>query len=92
VEKHARAKQSARPWTRNELLALVPAFGASAWGLYAGLDFTGWWLILTSIVAAVIVVRAWKLAAVVTLCAALLWLFAGQPQLPASNDPFTQSN
>lgn len=75
--KTARPRQPARPWTRNELVALVPAFGASAWGLNAMLEITGWWLVGAAAIAAVILARAWKAILVIGIAAAALWYLAG---------------
>ncbi|CAH2407222.1 hypothetical protein [Mesorhizobium escarrei] len=62
--------------TRNEILALVPAFGVSAWELHNYVSLTGWWLIGAAIVPAVVIVRAWKAVAAISVAAAALWFYA----------------
>ncbi|TYR34893.1 hypothetical protein FY036_03470 [Mesorhizobium microcysteis] len=64
-----------RPWTRNELYALVPAFGVSAAALHAYMEVAGWWL-ASAIIPAIIVVRAWKFLLALAIVAAGLWIAA----------------
>lgn len=66
----------AKPWTKNEILALVPAYAVIAWGLHSYLSLTGWWLIGTAIIPTVVIVRAWKAVAVISVAAAALWFYA----------------
>jgi hypothetical protein len=69
------SKQQSRPWTRKEVIALLPVTAVVAWVLFEQYAISGWWLVGASILAAAIIVRAWKGIVALGVLGALAWFF-----------------
>ncbi len=75
VARSGGSAQPSRPWTRKEVIALVPVSAAVAWVLFEQYAISGWWLVGASLLAAAIIVRAWKGIVVLGVLGAIAWFF-----------------
>lgn len=75
ANRSAATGKPSRPWTRNEFIALVPVMVIVAWALPQLFAISGWWLVGASILAATIIVRAWKAVIVLCVLGTVAWAF-----------------
>lgn len=68
-----RVTRPKKPWSRDEIIVLVPAYAVSAWGLVEYANLTGWLPFAIALLPAAIIARMWKALVVLSLAGAAIW-------------------